>query len=148
MIHSLTLALSPQTAFEQQELRMRVCEELAIYDEQLSGIKIHKRSIDARGRNIKVHIVLEAFVDEPMPGSKLKWEPKDVSKSAAVHIIGAGPAGMFAALRLVELGLKPIIIERGKNVRDRRRDLAKLNKKHIVNPDSNYCFGRRCRNLF
>jgi uncharacterized FAD-dependent dehydrogenase len=141
MIHSLTLALNPQTAFEAQELRMRVCEELEIYNEQLSGIKILKRSIDARGRNIKVHIALEAFVDEPMPESKFKWEPKDVSKKSPVHIIGAGPAGMFAALRLIELGLKPIIIERGKNVRDRRRDLAKLNKEHIVNPDSNYCFG-------
>jgi uncharacterized FAD-dependent dehydrogenase len=141
MIRSLTLALTPQTAFEEQELRLYVCEELGIYDEQLSGIKIQKRSIDARNRNIKVHVTLQAFIDEPMPESKFKWEPKDVSKSEPVHIIGAGPAGMFAALRLIELGLKPIIIERGKTVRDRRRDLAKLNKEHIVNPDSNYCFG-------
>ena len=141
MIHSLTLALSPQAAFEPLELRMRVCEELGIYDEHLSGVKIKKRSIDARGRNIKVHVALEAFVDEPMPESKYKWEPRDVSKSNSVHIIGAGPAGMFAALRLIELGLKPVILERGKTVRNRRRDLALLNKKHIVNPDSNYCFG-------
>ncbi len=141
MIHSLTLALSPQTAFEPQELHLALCEELEIYEEQLSGYKIKKRSIDARGRNIKVHVVIDVFVDEPMPESKFKWEPKDVSKSKSVHIIGAGPAGMFAALRFIELGIKPIILERGKDVQQRRRDLAILNREQIVNPDSNYCFG-------
>jgi hypothetical protein len=141
MIHSLTLAVNPQTAFDPQELRIRVCEELGIYDEHLSGVKIKKRSIDARGRNIKVHVQLEAFVDEPLPETDFKWQVRDVSKKPPVHIIGAGPAGMFAALRLIELGLKPILLERGKTVRNRRRDLALLNKEHIVNPDSNYCFG-------
>ncbi len=141
MIHSLTLALTPAQAFDAPELRMRLCEELEIYDEQLSGIKILKRSIDARGRNIKVHVQLEAFVDEPMPESNYKWEPRDVSKGKSVIIIGCGPAGMFSALRLIELGLKPIILERGKDVQRRRRDIAAIHKLHYVNPDSNYCFG-------
>ncbi|HET6992023.1 MAG TPA: FAD-binding protein, partial [Bacteroidia bacterium] len=141
MIHSLNLTLTPVQAFDASELRMCLCEELSIYDQQLSGYKIHKRSIDARGRNIKVHVQLEVFVDEPMPESNYKWEPRDVSKAKPVIIIGCGPAGMFAALRLIELGLKPIILERGKDVQRRRRDLAILNKEHFVNPDSNYCFG-------
>lgn len=141
MIYSLTLALTPAQAFDVQQMRLRLCEELEIYDEQLQGIKIRKRSIDARGRTIKVHIQLEAFVDEPMPESNYKWEARDVSKGKSVLIIGCGPAGMFAALRLIELGLKPIILERGKDVQRRRRDIAALHKIHTVNPDSNYCFG-------
>jgi uncharacterized FAD-dependent dehydrogenase len=141
MVHSLNLTLTPAQAFDASELRMRLCEELNVYDEQLSGYKINKRSIDARGRNIKVHVQLDVFVNEPMPESIYKWEPRDVSKGKSAIIIGCGPAGMFAALRMIELGVKPIILERGKDVRRRRRDLAILNKEHFVNPDSNYCFG-------
>lgn len=141
MIHSLQTILSPEQAFDSQELRHLLCEEYGISDAQLSGYRILKRSIDARNRNIKVNLQLEVFVDEPLPESKYKWEPRDVSKNKSAIIIGAGPAGMFAALRMIELGIKPIILERGKDVQRRRRDLAILNRDHIVNPDSNYCFG-------
>lgn len=141
MIRSLSLALTPRQAFDAQELRVVLLEELGVDEEQLSGYAIRKRSIDARGRNIKVHVQLDAFVDEPMPETQYKWEPRDVSKKPAVIIVGAGPAGLFAALRLIELGKKPVILERGKDVKRRRRDLAAINKEHVVNPDSNYCFG-------
>lgn len=105
-------------------------------------VKIKKRSIDARAKQVKVNLTVEVFVNEPStPLSGYVLEKKDVSNSPQAIIVGAGPAGLFAALRLIEKGIKPVILERGKNVRDRRRDLALLNKQHIVNPDSNYCFG-------
>ncbi len=141
MIHTLNLSLTAEQAFDVPAMRMRLCEELNIYEEQLCGFKISKRSIDARGRNIKIHVQLEVFVDEPMPYTNYKWETRDVSKKNSVLIIGCGPAGIFAALRLIELGLKPIILERGKDVRNRRRDIAAIHKSHVVNPNSNYCFG-------
>jgi len=107
----------------------------------ISGFKIKKKSIDARSRQIKINLTLEVYVDEPVKENKLTWTPKDVSKKESVIVIGAGPAGLFAAMRLIELGKKPIILERGKDVQGRRRDLAAINKLHLVNPDSNYCFG-------
>src|SRR5688572_17953006 len=137
MIHEIQFALAPEQAFDAVLLREILTHELGVTSERLSGWKIRKRSIDARSRNVKVNLRIEAYVDEPVPGSGISWEPRDVSKKPSVIIIGAGPAGLFAALRLIELGLKPIILERGKDVQKRRRDLAALNKDHIVDPDSN-----------
>ena len=100
------------------------------------------RSIDARSRDIKVQLKLAIYDDAYKPEQNIiSAEYKNVKNSKTVLVIGAGPGGLFAALKLIELGLKPIIIERGKNVQERRRDLAAINKAHIVNPDSNYCFG-------
>jgi len=100
-----------------------------------------KRSVDARKRDIKINATFEVIdANEAWP-EEVFYEPKKVDSSKIIHIIGAGPAGLFAALRAIELGIKPVIYERGKDVRERRRDLAELNKNHIVNPESNYCFG-------
>ncbi|MBB6327966.1 hypothetical protein FHS59_003609 [Algoriphagus iocasae] len=101
-----------------------------------------KRSIDARGRQVKVNIQAELFVKEkPTPLIEHIDHYQNVTNADPIIIVGAGPAGLFAALRAIELGVKPIILERGKDVRARRRDLAAITKDHIVNPDSNYCFG-------
>jgi uncharacterized FAD-dependent dehydrogenase len=104
---------------------------------------ILKHSIDARGRQTWINLSLKAFINEPLqPRELLPFDSKDVRNSfIRVIIIGAGPAGLFAALQLIEKGIKPIILERGKDVRSRRRDLAILNKEGEVNPESNYCFG-------
>ena len=107
-----------------------------------SQLLIKKRSLDARKKNIVANIHLEIYnSNEEINLLSNEYIYKDVSSKPEVHIIGAGPAGMFAALRCIELNLKPILFERGKDVQSRRRDLANINKKHIVNPESNYCFG-------
>jgi uncharacterized protein len=143
MIQKLSLVLEPEIAFEAAELEKYVLQHLHLSNNESDTIiKPVKRSIDARSRNIKVNVDLEVFVGETPPSSEiLQKKYPNVSNSKQAIIVGAGPAGMFAALRLIELGIKPIILERGKDVRGRRRDLAAINKDHIVNPESNYCFG-------
>lgn len=141
MVHQLSLTLSPQQAFDEAVLHELLARHLDIDAARIEGIRLLKRSVDARKRPIKVAVQLEVYVDEPVPQHVHKVEYPDVSKARPVIVVGAGPAGLFGALRLVELGLKPILLERGKDVQSRRRDLAALNKEHLVNPDSNYCFG-------
>src|SRR5205085_9552303 len=101
------------------------------------------RSIDARQAVVKIQLQLEVYVDEEAPDEALPVPeyPSVPAGARRVAIVGAGPAGLFAALRLIELGIKPIILERGKDVQARRRDLAAIQKRGVVNPDSNYCFG-------
>ncbi len=143
MTQKLSLVLEPEIAFEATELEKYVLQHLGFdYLKSEIIIKPLKRSIDARSRNIKVNVELEVFVDESPPSIEIfQKNYPNVSNSKQAIIVGAGPAGMFAALRLIELGIKPIVLERGKDVRARRRDLAAINKDHIVNPESNYCFG-------
>lgn len=129
-------------AYSSEALNTYVAKTIGVNEEELKSLRIIRRSIDARGRNIKINLNIDVYINEQAPSISDNFvQYKDVSKSKPVHIIGAGPAGLFAALRCIELGLKPIIIERGKNVQERRRDLAAINREHIVNPDSNYCFG-------
>jgi uncharacterized FAD-dependent dehydrogenase len=138
----IQLQVSPQTALNEALLKEEVMQQLALKQDDLLVIKILKRSIDARGRNVKINLTLLAFVNEPLLPEKITINYLNVSESKKTcHIIGAGPAGLFAALRCLELGIKPVIIERGKDVKARRRDLAAINKEHVVNPESNYCFG-------
>lgn len=108
----------------------------------VSGYEILKRSIDARGRRIKFQLSVLVWQGEaPERDAVTEPQAKQVDAAPEVHIVGAGPAGYFAALRLLELGFKPIILERGKPVRERRRDLVQITRHGIVNEDSNYCFG-------
>ena len=143
MIHTLQLRLHPEEAYNDSSLEALVAKKLAVAVSDIAGIRRLKESIDARSsRQIVINCLLEVSIHEPLPApySPIRW--KDVSKAPRrVIIIGGGPAGLFAALHLIELGIQPIIIERGKEVRARRRDLATMNKTGVVNPDSNYCFG-------
>jgi len=123
-------------------IKSAISKHISIDKKRIQHFIIRKRSIDARGKNIKLVMSIDAWIDETYIPAKV-FEPsfKNVKNEKEVYIIGAGPAGYFAALELLELGKKPIVIERGKDVRNRRRDLAALTKNHIVNPESNYCFG-------
>lgn len=142
MHQELQLTLSPMLGYDANLLKEHVRRELQlIQTDQLHVIPL-RRSLDARGRSVKVNLKVAVYVNEKIPKSQIQIPKyKNVANAQEVIVVGAGPAGLFAALRLLELGLKPIVLERGKNVRDRRRDLAKINKEHLVNPDSNYCYG-------
>lgn len=138
----IQLQVNPSAALNEALLKEEVKQQLSIKAGSTLTIKILKRSIDARGKKIKINLTILAAVDEEIPAEKIEFVYPDVSSSGKTcHIIGAGPAGLFAALRCVELGIKPIVIERGRDVKARRRDLAAINKEHRVNPESNYCFG-------
>ncbi|MFT7589085.1 MAG: putative FAD-dependent dehydrogenase [Limisphaerales bacterium] len=139
---SYNLQVSPETAVNDWMLKDAVARAAKIPHNEITHIQILKRSIDARQKQIKVNLRVEVYHNESYsPDSPVLIDYPEVSNKDVVIIIGAGPAGMFAALRLIEAGLKPIILERGKAVKERRRDLAILTKEHLVNPDSNYCFG-------
>jgi uncharacterized protein len=142
MIREFQLSLLPSEAFDEQIIYSLSRKELWLKKEDHLVLQTEKRSIDARSRQARYILKIKAFINEKeIPQKIFHYEGKDVRNAPVVMIAGAGPAGLFAALRCIELGLKPVIIERGKDVRERRRDLAALNKEHIVNPDSNYCFG-------
>jgi len=145
MIKTIELILPPEQAADKERQKQLSSEILSVSLARITSVNILKRSIDGRSRQVKIRLSVEVYIDEPAPQKedyiKLFQFNRNVSKSKSVLIIGCGPAGMFAALRLIELGLKPVIIERGKDVKSRRRDLADINKLGIVNPNSNYCFG-------
>jgi uncharacterized FAD-dependent dehydrogenase len=143
MQQSITLRVLPAEAADEKVILNELSKLPGSAGSQVTGFKIKKKSIDARGRQVWVNLTLTVFIDEPFYDStyeKINFE--NVSRaSRRVVIAGAGPAGLFAALKLIENGIQPVILERGKDVRSRRRDLAALNKDGIVNPESNYCFG-------
>ena len=142
MQRTLQLTLSPETAFAPNTLEQHIYKLLRIDSPEEVFIRKTKQSIDARGSQIKVNIQCEVYQGEtPPPVIAYRRDYPDVSGAPRAIVVGCGPAGMFAAIKLIEQGIKPIILERGKDVRSRRRDLAAINKDHIVNPDSNYCFG-------
>ena len=139
----ISLKLLPSEAGSPILIKQYLAKAEAVSVSAVSGFTIFKHSIDARGRQPWINLSLKAFINEPFqPRELLPFDFRDVKNSfIRVIIIGAGPAGLFAALQLIEKGIKPIILERGKDVRARRRDLAILNKEGEVNPESNYCFG-------
>ena len=143
MQHHLTIKLLPSDSFSDERINAHIADHLSIDPSQISGYNLLKRSIDARSRQPAVLLSLLAFVGEPYIQREVRQiHLLDVSRAEKkVLIAGAGPAGLFAALKLIEQGIKPIILERGKDVRDRRRDLAALNRNGVVNAESNYCFG-------
>jgi len=142
MIQNITIAVSPADAENNRRITSIIAEETGIKAKRITGFHIQKKSIDARSRQPRINLQLEVFIDQ-QPKEKEAFDPElqNVSNARHVVIVGAGPAGIFAAIRLINLGYKPIILERGKDVRSRRRDLAAMNKEGIVNPESNYCFG-------
>ncbi|MBS1783557.1 MAG: FAD-dependent monooxygenase [Bacteroidetes bacterium] len=142
MIQTVTIRISPKNAESKRIIYQHIAEQLHIRSTRIRDYKIEKRSIDARSRQPLIVLQLSVAVDQELPKqTPFSPELNFVGSSTPVVIVGAGPAGLFAALRLIALGVKPILIERGKDVRSRRRDLAVMNKNGIVNPESNYCFG-------
>ena len=139
----LQLQVSPEIAANENLLYEHVAQLVRVSTKLVHKVVILKRSIDARQKSIKVNLKVSVYlIDEKYTEQKIELPNyNNVSNKQEVIIVGAGPAGLFAALQLIELGLKPIVIERGKDVRGRRRDLKAINVDHIVNEDSNYCFG-------
>jgi len=143
MQQRITLKLLPSEAFDESIVKQYAAQHLSLPANAVTGYQIIKQSIDARGKQPWIMLTIQAFANEPYHERIIrKLQLRDVSKAPHnVIIVGAGPAGLFAALTLIEQGIKPVLLERGKDVRSRRRDLAILNKQGIVNPESNYCFG-------
>lgn len=138
----LQLRVLPEVAAQDKLLRQTVAKELGLRSADIGEVRIRRRSIDARQRTIFVNLSVDVYIGEKAP--ELDFTPivyPDVSERPQVVVVGAGPGGLFAALRLIELGLKPIVLERGKDVDSRKKDLARISREHIVDPESNYSFG-------
>ncbi len=143
MQQEILLQLSPKDAADPAAIKEAIALHTGKAPLAVTGYHLLKRSIDARKRNVLINLKVNAFIDEPFFNTPLPHFTFETLKADAkrVVIVGAGPAGLFAALELIQRGIKPIILERGKDVRERRRDLASLNKDGILNEESNYCFG-------
>ncbi len=143
MITDIQLRVDPQTAAETMRLIPLVSTDLGIDANRIKLIKITRRSIDARQKRVMVNLGVRVWIDEMPADTSLapRIDYPSVAGKPQVVVVGAGPAGLFAALRLIELGFRPLIIERGKDVDSRRKDMALISRENIVNPDSNYCFG-------
>lgn len=140
MVKNLQLRITLEEEAIEGILKKKTAEHLRLSESEFK-LKVLRKSIDARKPEVVFNYKLAVFIGEDVPKRSYAFDYKDVSKAESVHIIGFGPAGMWAALRCLELGYKPIVLERGKNVQERRRDLKAINQDHIVNEDSNYCFG-------
>ena len=143
MPQELLLQVTPEIAANELLLKDYIGKQIKVSPKEIQHVSILKRSIDARQKAIKINLKVKAYLKgEPFQETKFQLpDYKNVATAQEVIVVGAGPAGLFAALQLIELGLKPIVIERGKDVRGRRRDLKAINVDHVVNEDSNYCFG-------
>lgn len=142
MQKSLNLRVAPNIAANEQLLARYAAGELGIDARTIKALRIRRRSIDARQRNIFINLSIDLFINETPP--QLDYEPveyPDVSRARRVIVVGAGPGGLFAALRLIELGCKPVVLERGKDVHERRKDIARISREHKVDSESNYSFG-------
>jgi uncharacterized FAD-dependent dehydrogenase len=141
MIRNIQIRISLKEEGQAGGLKARTAKYLGVSENDFE-FKVQRKSIDARKSTIYFNYKLEVYINEPAPKeTTYHFDYKEVSNAKPIHIIGFGPAGMWAALRCLELGYKPIVLERGKNVQDRRRDLKAINQDHKVNSDSNYCFG-------
>ena len=142
MIKEIQVRIVPEEAANEQSLKRVASRETAVPVNRIQAVRMLKRSIDARQRTIFVNLKLRLFIDEqPTEPEYQSVEYRDVSGAQSVVVVGAGPGGLFAALRLIELGLRPIILERGKDVHERKKDIAQISRAHTVNSESNYSFG-------
>lgn len=142
MLQTLSVRVLPSVAAQSAELRKYVAKELGVKLSDVTSVRIRKRSIDARQRTVFVNLTLDVYLNEQPPVVDfLPVEYPDVSNCPPVVVVGAGPGGLFAALRLIELGRRPIVVERGKDVHERRKDIARISREHIVDSESNYSFG-------
>lgn len=141
MPKSLTLTLTPKQAADAETYTSLAARQLGVSDRNVALVRVVKRSVDARRGRPKVNLSLEVYIDnEPQPAPLHFDYPSVVGKSEVI-VVGSGPAGLFASLRLIELGLRPIVLERGKEVLPRKKDVAQINRNGEINPDSNYAFG-------
>ncbi|MCR5159557.1 MAG: FAD-binding protein [Prevotella sp.] len=142
MLQEIQLRVLPQVAADSDRLREYIADEKGIAMSALKGVRILKRSVDARQRTIYVNMKVRLYINElPTDDAYVHTEYPDVSDKPQVVVVGAGPGGLFAALRLIELGLRPIVLERGKDVHERKKDLAAISRTQQVDGESNYCFG-------
>jgi hypothetical protein len=142
MVKELQIRVVPQVAYSTESIAGYVSKEMAIDRRTITAVRVTRRSIDARQRQVFVNLTVQVFVNEqPQEEMYEKVHYGDVSKAKAVVVVGEGPCGLFAALRLIERGVKPIVLERGKDVRSRKIDIAKIKREQRVDEESNYCFG-------
>ena len=142
MVIEIQLRINLIEEKKENVLLFKASKQLGVDKNEISAVKVLRKSIDARKKDIIFNYKVAVYINEQVPEkSDYIFEYKDVSNAKEIHIVGFGPAGMYAALRCIELGYKPIILERGKNVQNRRRDIKAINRDHIVDEDSNYCFG-------
>ena len=142
MVNEYQIRVIPEVAAQEDRLKGWLADEHGLDVESISGVRILKRSIDARQRQIYVNLKVRVYVNEqPSDDEYVRTEYPHVEGRPQVIVVGAGPGGLFAALRLIELGLRPVVLERGKNVHDRKKDLADISRTQQVDAESNYCFG-------
>ena len=142
MIQEYQIRVQPVVASSEQNIRQFVADDKGIDARTINAVRVLKRSIDARQRTIFINLTVRVYINEiPQDDEYVPTEYGDVSGKPTVVVVGEGPGGLFASLKLIELGLRPIVLERGKNVRDRKVDLANIKKNQAVDPESNYCFG-------
>lgn len=141
MIRETEIVVKPEEAFDPEKIKQQFTKQSSVGENDIQYFSIHKRSLDARGKELKYRIKIRFSTDENHTEPNFHPDYKNVKNESEVHIIGAGPGGYFAALKLLQRGMKPVIYDRGKDVRARRRDLVLLTREGKVNPDSNYCFG-------
>ena len=142
MTSEYQIRVTPEVASQEERLRRWLADEQGIDERTIYGIRILKRSIDARQRQILVNLKVRVYINElPHDDEFSRTDYPNVEGRPQVIVVGAGPGGLFSALRLIELGLRPVILERGKNVHDRKKDLAAISKTQEIDPESNYCFG-------
>ena len=141
MQKDIEITIPPEDLHHEEEIKKRLAQSLNFEINRITGYKIIKRSIDARSRRVIYRMQVKVFVDENPTDEELTYTYPNVAHAKRVIIVGAGPAGLFAALQCIENGMKPIVLERGKDVKQRRRDLAAINKDGLVNTESNYCYG-------
>lgn len=142
MVKEIQVRVLPQVAYNEQNIAAYISRELAIDTRTIKNVRVLKKSIDARQRQVLVNLTLRVYINEmPEQEEYEKTVYKDVTNAPHAIVVGEGPCGLFAALRLIELGIKPIVLERGKDVHERKKDLALIKKQQRVNSESNYCFG-------